>query len=417
MSDIRIVWDDAVAHGDWLLRPLSSSTEHVVVSEPAVFGTGDGVRTQFQLSKPPVIDLAEKIFRNDWQGNRRLYPTPRTNLFRYSNDFSNAAWGNATAIRTTGYPAPDGSDNGTLITVQHANSCAIFQSVVLPEAQSAFSLYVAPGSSSTLTLRYVSFDTNIIVTFNLATGGVSNPLIGKIEASQGGWYRCSIAPAMTGADLDGQLYAYLATNAGTQFTADIGNTMRVFGAQVEVGLAPTPYIPTGNAAVTVTDYSASATGLITMGQVPAIGAALTWTGSYSKPISVGTGDLESGADLATAMLLSIFTDAMAASDDVIPDGTGDPRGWWGDQFDPDEPLGSKLWLLHREKQTRTTLNRAYDYLVEALKWLVDDGVVARFEITVEWVRESFLGAQIIAYSPDGTSLHTGKYLWAWNGIN
>ncbi|MCM2569698.1 MULTISPECIES: phage GP46 family protein [Achromobacter] len=129
------------------------------------------------------------------------------------------------------------------------------------------------------------------------------------------------------------------------------------------------------------------------------------------------GALVTGADLATAMLVSVFTDAMAAPDDVIPDGTGDPRGWWGDQFDPDAPLGSKLWLLQREKQTQTTLNRAYDYLAEALKWLIDDGVVARFDISVEWVRESFLGAQIIAYSPGGDSLHTGKYLWAWNGIN
>jgi len=94
------------------------------------------------------------------------------------------------------------------------------------------------------------------------------------------------------------------------------------------------------------------------------------------------GALLTGADLSTAMLVSVFTDAMAAPDDVIPDGTGDPRGWWGDQFDPDAPLGSKLWLLEREKQTQTTLNRAYDYLAEALRWLIDDGVVARFDISV-----------------------------------
>jgi hypothetical protein len=262
---------------------LEEVTEDVDVTTPEVFGIGNGVQTQFQL---PVDDLIgdPSIWRQDWQGNQRLYPSPRTNLFRFSSDFSNAVWGNATMTRDRSYPAPDGSNNGTLITVQNANSCQVFQSITLPTTQSAFSIYVAPGNSSTLTLRYVSFDTSVIVTFNLATGAVSNPLVGKIEASQGGWHRCSIAPAMTGADLVGQLYAYLATNAGTQFSADIGNTMRVFGAQVEVGLSPTPYIPTGNAAVTVTDYSASSTGLITMGQVPVSGASLTWTGTGTRQI-------------------------------------------------------------------------------------------------------------------------------------
>lgn len=260
------------------------TTNIVNVFEPAQFGVGDGSTTQFQIGGPREIVQSISptgVWRQDWQGNQRLYPTPRSNLFRFSNDFSNVAWGNATMARDRSYPAPDGSNSGTLVTVQNANSCQIFQSISLPSAQSAFSIFVAPGNSSSLTLRYVGFDTSVIVTFNLATGVVSNPLIGRIEASLGGWYRCSIAPALTGAGLGGQLYAYLATNAGTQFAADIGNTMRVFGAQVEVGLAPTAYIPTGNAAVTVMDYVATADGVLQMGEVPAVGASLTWTGSYT----------------------------------------------------------------------------------------------------------------------------------------
>lgn len=145
---------------------------------------------------------------------------------------------------------------------------------------------------------------------------------------------------------------------------------------------------------------------------------IVWDAAVSHGDWVLAGaDLLTGSDLATAMLISVFSDAMAAPDDVIPDGSGDPRGWWGDQFDPDVPTGSKLWLLDRAKQTQDTLNRAYAYLAESLQWLVDDGVVARFDISVEWVRTSFLGAQIVAYAPGGGVLHTGKYLWAWNGIN
>ena len=125
-------------------------------------------------------------------------------------------------------------------------------------------------------------------------------------------------------------------------------------------------------------------------------------------------DLLSGNDLSTAILISVFTDRTALADDVIPDGTGDPRGWWGDVADA-PPIGSRLWLLSRAKQTDETLRRAYDYLVEALQWLIDDDVVARFDVLVQWIRPSMLGAQITAHRVDGT-ITTTRFDWAWNGI-
>ena len=120
--------------------------------------------------------------------------------------------------------------------------------------------------------------------------------------------------------------------------------------------------------------------------------------------------LLTGLDLQTAILISLFSDRQAAPGDVIPDGSNDPRGWWGDNT-----IGSRLWLLSRSKQTQDTLQRAYDYIAESLQWLIDDGVVARFDVMCEWVRPSMLGAQIIAYKQDGTRLLTGKYVYAWNG--
>src|SRR5260370_260114 len=84
--------------------------------------------------------------------------------------------------------------------------------------------------------------------------------------------------------------------------------------------------------------------------------------------------LVAGDDLLTAVYISLFTDRVASPDDVIPDGTQDPRGWWGDAGQ-DVLIGSRLWLLNRAKQTTETLNLAKDYITEALKWLIDDGVV------------------------------------------
>jgi phage gp46-like protein len=82
------------------------------------------------------------------------------------------------------------------------------------------------------------------------------------------------------------------------------------------------------------------------------------------------------------MLMSLFTDRQARDDDVIPDGPNDPRGWWGDT-NPLHPIDSRLWLLDRSKQTQEVLARAHDYIVEALQWMLDDGVLAFFDMTIE----------------------------------
>lgn len=124
--------------------------------------------------------------------------------------------------------------------------------------------------------------------------------------------------------------------------------------------------------------------------------------------------LATGNDLVSAIIISIFSDRRAEPGDVIPDGSNDPRGWWADG---DVPIGSRMWLLRRAKQTLTTLQLAYDYLAESLQWLIDDGVVGTFEIKTQWVRTGMLGAQITAYSPTGTQLATGLYTWAWTGIS
>ena len=120
--------------------------------------------------------------------------------------------------------------------------------------------------------------------------------------------------------------------------------------------------------------------------------------------------LLSGTDLSTAVLISLFTDRQAAPGDRLPDTSGNQRGWWADP-----EMGSRMWLLSRAKQTDETAGLAYDYIAEALQWLVDDGIVARFDIVVSWVRRSVLGAQVVAYSPSGAQLLNAAY--AWNGFN
>lgn len=125
--------------------------------------------------------------------------------------------------------------------------------------------------------------------------------------------------------------------------------------------------------------------------------------------------IQSGNDLQTVLLISLFTDREADPDDIIPDGSTNPRGWVGDVGQPYK-IGSKLWLLSRAKQTKDTLARANSYIADALKWMLDDGVVARFDITTEWTRASQLGAKVVAYRNDGTSMAL-NFASVWKGIS
>ena len=108
--------------------------------------------------------------------------------------------------------------------------------------------------------------------------------------------------------------------------------------------------------------------------------------------------LQSGDDLQTAVLISLFTDRLASPDDETPD--GDRRGWWGD--DPQYPIGSRLWLLERVKGPLDVPQRAKDYAAEALQWLIDDGVVASFDISTQWSAPGRLDLSVTLNRSDGS---------------
>lgn len=142
----------------------------------------------------------------------------------------------------------------------------------------------------------------------------------------------------------------------------------------------------------------------------------TWNvaGGYGDWTLQGT-QLQGGSDLQTAVLISLFSDRTAEISDVIPDGTTDPRGWVGD-LDAEYPIGSRLWLLDRSKQTQAVLNAASDYCNEALQWLIDDGIAGEIDVSTQWVRASFLGITIVIHKNDGTTVDPMNFAYVWNGI-
>ncbi len=105
-------------------------------------------------------------------------------------------------------------------------------------------------------------------------------------------------------------------------------------------------------------------------------------------LSMYSVDLED--TLATAVILSLFTDRRAGRDDPLPARETNRRGWVGEEFMGDaqaEGWGSGLWLCAAGKSVVDVLERARFAAHEALAWLVRDGIASHITVTAEWVGE------------------------------
>ena len=137
--------------------------------------------------------------------------------------------------------------------------------------------------------------------------------------------------------------------------------------------------------------------------------ALVWQ-DLSADCAISGADLLRDDGLQTAVILSLFLDRRAREDDVIPDGTGNRRGWWADTALPSisngaqgnyDSHGSRLWLLHREKQMPEVLRRAKDYAQEGLAWLIEDKVARKVDVVATNPQDGWLVLDITV------TLHNG----------
>lgn len=131
-------------------------------------------------------------------------------------------------------------------------------------------------------------------------------------------------------------------------------------------------------------------------------------------LAVAAPDLAIDPGLATAIVISLFSDRRARDGDRLPAGDGDLRGWWGDLLaDRDgDQIGSRLWLLSREKQLPEVLARAEEYATEALAWLVEDRIARAVKVTAEVVRTGVLGLHVQVTTPTGSVVEY-RYSYVW----
>lgn len=115
------------------------------------------------------------------------------------------------------------------------------------------------------------------------------------------------------------------------------------------------------------------------------------------------GALSIDNSLETYVILSLFTDAEAAPEEIAAAGLEAQRGWWAEADslrDPDRPrMGSKLWLLSRGKTTFETLRRAELFALESLRWMIAAGVAATIEVLASRPRGGMIGLDVTIIRP------------------
>lgn len=123
-------------------------------------------------------------------------------------------------------------------------------------------------------------------------------------------------------------------------------------------------------------------------------------------------DLATDAGLRTAIIMSLFTDLRVDAEE-LPLGELSRRGWWGDLFNSvvGDQIGSRFWLLVREKRTTETLNRAEDYAKECLGWLIDDGVADTIDIDSSYDGNGFLVLGISITRPQIAGIFKFQTKW------
>lgn len=136
--------------------------------------------------------------------------------------------------------------------------------------------------------------------------------------------------------------------------------------------------------------------------------ALAWN-DFGADVIIQGGDLVADGGLATAVLISLFTDARAPQLSELPQGEKSLRGWWGDLSQ--RVTGSLLWLIQREKVLPEVALRAQEYAQNALAWMIEDGVAEAVTVNAQLVRP--MGLQLRITITRGASK---QYSYLWDAV-
>jgi phage gp46-like protein len=141
---------------------------------------------------------------------------------------------------------------------------------------------------------------------------------------------------------------------------------------------------------------------------------------------LGDGTLDDTQALCTAVIVALGTDRLADIHDILPDpDSTDRAGWWGD-LDAEEiwdgwPIGSRLWLLKRDKITPSefvggaTIVKVENYIREAIQPFLDRRIGSNMYVEVTRAGREQINALIRIYRGPTLEIEL-QYQILWDGI-
>jgi hypothetical protein len=200
-----------------------------------------------------------------------LVEEQRTNLILNSEDFSQNQATNSVSISTNQTIAPDGTSTADLVTATLAstsNTCWVQNIATIAPSTATYTMscFVKQGTSPSVSFNIAMNGGTYIeafANFNFSTKAIGIGGGGAASATAGyqqlgnGWFRLwlSLPNNNTGTGVTHRVYTRSegSTNA-------VGDSVYLWGRQLEAGAFPTSYIPTTTAAVTRSADVASITG-------------------------------------------------------------------------------------------------------------------------------------------------------------
>ncbi|GAB2798765.1 hypothetical protein GCM10027275_50490 [Rhabdobacter roseus] len=247
----------------------------------------------------------------------------RTNLFSYSNTYTDASWTKSNlALEAASTLGPDGLMSATKMTITANGSNPFFNKSVSSTSGTAYTRYIIAkaGTNNTVIFEVTSASwggSSFTTRFNLETGVISGTTANAFMRHLGnGWYICGRTDTAATTTVGNTIYVGTVYGPATE----AGTFVYVWGSQFEAGTSRSSFIPTMAGAVTraADQYSITGTDFsswynaeewsmyseFSYSSVPVTGGGPVSHSVYSFTIADGTAYISGGRRFSGTMLLA-----------------------------------------------------------------------------------------------------------------